>query len=227
MDTKHFEQTLGALAATLGDPTRRHIYLRVREASEPPTAGQLAAAFEIHPNVARHHLDRLVRDGYVKIAPGPGEQGAGRPARRFVATDKEILVSYPPRRYDLLAELLVRVVEQLDPESGPRVAEEVGRRFGRDLAREIGLAAEDPRSAMATVAGAMSAVGFGVTEAPETEALLTDHCPFGKAAADHPEIVCRIDQGIVKGLMEAAGAGSEAVVVTPHEDPDEVCITEV
>ena len=143
MDT-HFEQTLGALAAALGDPTRRRIYLRVREAADPPTAARVAEEFGLHPNVARHHLDRLVDDGYLEVSAVARESGAGRPARRFTASDKEIRVSYPPRRYDLLAELLVRVIENLDPASGPQVAEEVGRRFGRDLGFESGLAGGDP-----------------------------------------------------------------------------------
>jgi predicted ArsR family transcriptional regulator len=226
MDTRHFEQTLGALAATLGDPTRRSIYLRVRGATEPPTAAQLAEHFSIHPNVARHHLDRLVDDGYLVVAPGHRDPGAGRPARHYRPTDKEISVNYPPRRYDLLSELLVRVVEQLDPETGPDIAEQVGRTFGRDLAVEIGLAGGDPENAVAAVAGALSAIGFGIADSHE-DSLVTSHCPFGATAADHPEVVCRIDQGIVKGLMEVARGGADGVLVSPHQGPDEACLTEV
>ena len=85
MDAARLNQQIGDLAATLGDATRRGIYITVREAVEPVTAGQISDLFEIHTNVARHHLDRLVEDGYLQVTRrrrterrGPG---AGSPRR--------------------------------------------------------------------------------------------------------------------------------------------------
>jgi len=230
VETLHFERTVSDLASLLGDPTRRGIYLTVRRAEVAPTAAEVAEAFDIHPNVARHHLDRLVDEGYVEVAgPPPGrEPVAGRPPRHYRATAKEISLEYPPRRYDLLSELLVQVVERIDTGDGARVAEEVGFRYGARLAAETGLtAAGDARAALEAVSGALEAIGFGVAPRPGEDSLLTSHCPFGATAAGHPEIVCRIDQGIVKGLMEAARGGPGAVVVTPHEGPGDACVTEV
>lgn len=228
MDTGHFERTLGDLAAILGDPTRRGIYLAVREAADPVTVSGIAEAFGIHPNVARHHLDRLVDEGYLEgAAPSPGP-GAGRPARRYRATGKEIAVAYPPRRFDLLAELLVRVVERLDSERAPEIAEEVGFQFGTELAAASGLTGgHGAEAALAAVSGALQTIGFGVAAEPGDRSLLTSHCPFGKAADDHPEIVCRIDQGIVHGLMEAARGGTGPVVLNPHDGPGDTCVAEV
>jgi predicted ArsR family transcriptional regulator len=230
MQAQEFERTLGDLAAALGDPTRRGIFITARESAGPITAGRIAEIFAIHPNVARHHLDRLVEDGYLTVSPHRDRErtGAGRPAKGYVPTDKEILVSYPARRDDLLAELLVRVVERLDPAHAAAVAEEVGREYGRELAAEIGMPEEEGfEAALAAVARAMSGVGFGIEQGGEQRRLLTHHCPFGPAAANHPEVVCRLDQGIVRGLLEAAGAGAEPVVVDPHPEPDEACVTEV
>ena len=68
MAAKDFDRALGQLTGTLGDPTRRAIYLTVRESEEPITAARISELFGIHPNVARHHLDRLVADGYLYIA---------------------------------------------------------------------------------------------------------------------------------------------------------------
>ena len=51
-------------------------------------------------------------------------------------------MAYPVRRHDLLAELLVRVVERVAPEEGPRVAEEIGRAYGEELAASLGLPRE-------------------------------------------------------------------------------------
>lgn len=228
MTTHDIERTIGDLASSLGDPTRRGIYVTVRESAEPLTAGRVAELFDIHPNVARHHLDRLVDDGYLRVSDRPAakDAGAGRPAKGYEATDKEILVSYPARRYDLLAELLVQVAERLDPAAAPEAAEEVGRSFGRRLAAEAGLSGTGG-TAEALEAVSRTLLGVGFETAFESGSLVTHHCPFGKTAAEHPEVVCRLDQGIVTGLLEAVRKGTGAVVVNPHEGPDDACIVEI
>jgi predicted ArsR family transcriptional regulator len=231
MHAQDFERSIGDLAASLGDPTRRGIYITARESAHPVTAGQIAEIFGIHSNVARHHLDRLVDDGYLVISsrrPDPKRtSNAGRPAKTYEATDKEILVSYPARRYDLLAELLVRVVEQLAPEDAAAVAEQVGLEYGRELAAQIGLPEEEGfAEAVRAVTRAMAGVGFGIEPEADERRLLTRHCPFGAAATNHPEVVCRIDQGIVRGLLEATGVNVDPVVLTGR-DGTGACVTEV
>jgi predicted ArsR family transcriptional regulator len=229
VDARRFENTLADLAAILGDPTRRGIYLHIRGSDRPPTASELADVFGIHPNVARHHLDRLIAEGYLEVAepPADGRGGAGRPPRHYRATGKEITISYPPRRLDLLAELLLQVVEQMDPADGGRVAEEVGRRYGRELAAAVGIGGSPPEAALRAVSGALGAIGFGTIEEPTGNTLLTHHCPFGTTAEDHPEIVCRIDRGIVRGLLEVARGDSGPVVLKPHGGPAAACVAEV
>lgn len=69
MDTKSLSQSIGDLTSSLGDPTRRGIYIAVREAPEPATASQIADLFSIHPNVARHHLDRLTSSDFIRASP--------------------------------------------------------------------------------------------------------------------------------------------------------------
>jgi predicted ArsR family transcriptional regulator len=230
MQPLDFERTIGDLAASLGDPTRRGIYITARQSAGPVTAGEIARAFGIHPNVARHHLDRLVEDGYLEVVPRDAEGrpgGAGRPAKGYAPTDKEILVSYPARRYDLLAELLVRVLERVAPDDAADAAEQVGREYGRELAAQVGMPEEEGfADAVRAVISAMAGVGFDIS-ADDEQRLLTSHCPFGTAAANHPEVVCRIDQGIVRGLLDAAGAAPKPVTVSPHSDADEACVTEV
>jgi predicted ArsR family transcriptional regulator len=232
MDTSIFEQQVGDLTGTLGDATRRGIYVSVREAPDPVTASDIATLFEIHPNVARHHLDRLVADGYLQVtrkrADGKRGPGAGRPAKHYEPTRKEVSVQFPARRYDLLSELLVRVVRRVAPDDAAAVAEEVGREYGREIAGEIGLP-EDAgfETAVQAVARAMMGVGFDTEANADNRVLVTSFCPFGQTAMDHPEIVCKLDQGIVKGLLEATHQRSGPVVVLPHHTIDESCVTDV
>src|SRR5882757_1952207 len=49
-----FSASVSALANAFGDPTRREIYLFLREGSAGRTCSEVAEHFELHPNVARH-----------------------------------------------------------------------------------------------------------------------------------------------------------------------------
>ena len=231
MDASGLNQQIGDLAATLGDATRRGIYITVRESVEPVTAGQIAELFDIHTNVARHHLDRLVADGYLQVTRkhrserrGPG---AGRPAKHYETTGKEISVQFPARRYDLLAELLARVLKRVAPDTAADVAEEVGREYGRELAAEVGLAKDSGfETAVTAVAKVMMGVGFETEANTADRTIVTRFCPFGETASNHPDIVCKLDQGIVAGLLES-GIAAGVPVVKPHTAHDDDCFTTI
>ena len=54
-----FASAVTAITSAFGDPTRREIYLFAHERPEGVTASEVAERFELHSNVARHHLDKL------------------------------------------------------------------------------------------------------------------------------------------------------------------------
>jgi predicted ArsR family transcriptional regulator len=230
LDITQFDRSIGDLTNALGDPTRRGIYIAVRESPEPVTSSDIAELFGIHANVARHHLDRLAADGYLRVThrrrSGRSGPGAGRPAKCFEATAKMIAV-HPGRRYDLLVELLVRLIDHLKPTGVGKIAEDVGRQYGQELAASIGVP-EDPgyEAAIQAVVRAMSGMGFEVSTDYAGQRLLTSHCPFGEAATGHPEVVCSLDRGIVAGIMGALNYRCDPVVI-PHRQLEDDCITKV
>ena len=230
IDSSGLDRSIGQLVAALGDPTRRGIYLAVRQSAEPVTSGRIAELFAIHPNVARHHLDKLAEEGYVRITHqrtnGRSGPGAGRPAKCYEATTKTVSV-HPGRRYDLLVELLVRVIDDVKPEGIASVAEKVGREYGRELAESLGTPA-DPgyEAAVQALAKVMGGVGFGVSADPAGQRLVTTHCPFGEAATGHPEVVCSLDRGMVSGIMGVLLQDCLPVVI-PHTMLDQECVTQV
>lgn len=226
MDLETFDRTLGSLTASLGDPTRRGIYIAVREAAEPMTAGEIAEVFDIHPNVARHHLDRLADDGYLDTTARKPRSGAGRPAKGFRATDKPIELRLSPRRTDLLVDLLLEVVGEVGGNDVSSVARRVGRAYGQELAAELGPAEDGFEDAVRAVAKAMATMGFGTAADPEAGVYLTNHCPFGQSALAHPEIVCALDQGIVDGLLSQLDPDYQSRVV-PHDELSGCCETHV
>ncbi|MGB7861104.1 MAG: helix-turn-helix domain-containing protein [Acidimicrobiia bacterium] len=228
MDTKTLDSRISDLTASLGDPTRRAIYIAVRESGEPMTTSGIATLFDIHPNVARHHLERLSADGYLKTSHrSPDGQGAGRPAKTYEATNKEVTVHFAPRRFEMLTEMLFEVLEQVAPDNVSEIAERVGRSYGEQLAAEIG-APSDPGydAAVQAVASAMTGLGFSVDPDAVGQQLLTSHCPFGETATSHPEVICSLDRGIVGGLFGALSFDCNPVVI-PHKVLDDDCVTRV
>ncbi len=224
VDVRNLELSLNKLTATLGDPTRRSIYLRIRSAQEPLTAAIVAKEFGIHPNVARHHLDRLADEGYLEVTrrrqSGKSGPGAGRPAKCYASTDKEIDLRFPTRRLDLLVDLLVRTVMRLAPEDGTEVALDIGRDFGRDLANRLDL---DPADDMfETVAAMLRHEGFEIVV--EGDKLLTRYCPFGASSFEHPEVLCALDRGIMAGIFDVI-APSQAATLEANLGPSHACVT--
>ena len=73
-----FSAAVSALANAFGDPTRREIYLYLRENGAGHTCTEVAEHFELHPNVARHHLDKLTAGGYLAVELARGESAGGR-----------------------------------------------------------------------------------------------------------------------------------------------------
>lgn len=231
MDTATLENRISDLTSSLGDPTRRAIYISVRESSEPMTTSMIADLFDIHPNVARHHLDRLTDDGYLRAGTGrPGgsdSPAAGRPAKTYEATEKEVSVHFAPQRFEMLVDLLMRVLDEVSTDNLSAVAEEIGRQYGKELAKEIGPqegAGYD--EAVTSVARAMTGLGFAVDPDVSGQQLLTSHCPFGEAATNHPEVVCSLDRGIVSGLFGALSVPCKPVLI-PHTKIEDDCVTKV
>ena len=80
-----FSAAVSAITNAFGDPTRRQVYLFIHEHAEGVTAAQVADRFGLHPNVARHHLDKLAIAGHVEVTAGRAGGGAGRPSKQYRA----------------------------------------------------------------------------------------------------------------------------------------------
>ena len=204
---RRFSAAVAAVTSAFGDPTRREIYLHVR--SNPgATASQVASTFSLHPNVARHHLDRLAAGGYIDVTlERPDGAGAGRPSKHYRAADDAHgapSVDLLSRRDDLLVSLLAEALELLGPDQAERMAERVGEEYGRALADRMdpGDGQRSLRAAMHTVADALTAQGFAAhaEDRGTSTAVVAEHCPFGDAASRHP-VICAVDRGMVRGLL--------------------------
>jgi predicted ArsR family transcriptional regulator len=226
---EEFSAAVTAATTMFGDPTRRRIYLFARENPRGVTASQAAEHTNLHPNVARHHLDKLAAGGYLDVVADVTEGRSGRPSKRYRSTGKPIDLEFPARRHDLIVSLLSKALELLPDDVASAMAEEVGQHYGRELAMQLnpGDRQRSMRSALHTVADALTAHGFAAhTEAREgSMSIVRDHCPFGDLSASHP-VICAVDRGMVRGMLaELYGETSQTAFIAMRTQGDDSCIS--
>jgi predicted ArsR family transcriptional regulator len=225
-----FTSAVTAITSAFGDPTRRQIYLFAHEHPEGVTASEVATRFALHANVARHHLDKLAGGGYLEVRIGRGSGGAGRPSKRFVASEPGVAFDFPVRRDDLVVTLLRRALELLPPDVAEAMAEDVGVTYGRALAASLqpGDGQRSFRAALHAVADALTAHGFAAhTEgAGDDLQIVSDHCPFGGASVVSP-VVCAVDRGMVKGMLAALYGETDPETAMSRALGDDTCVTAI
>lgn len=231
-----FNAAVTAVTSAFGDPTRREIYLFARDATDGGagvTATQVAEHFELHPNVARHHLEKLTGGGYLTVEMariGAGTR-AGRPSKRYRSTTLDATLAFPLRHDDVLASLLARALDALGPTQAETLADEVGYEYGRSLAgrMEPTEGHRSVRSALSAVADALTAHGFA-SHAEEHQGALTivsECCPFGEAAQQYPHVVCALDRGMIRGMLAGLYGETSPRFEESRPDGDDHCVARV
>jgi predicted ArsR family transcriptional regulator len=227
-----FSAAVTALTSAFGDRTRRDIYLYARDLERGITAADAAERFTLHPNVARHHLDKLAAGGYLDVHLERAEHGgAGRPSKRYQASPKDLVLEFPARRDDLLVTLLGRTLALLPTEQAEAMAEQVGEEYGAMLAAHM---APDEghrsfRSALHAVADALTAHGFAAHTEDRSGgalAIISDHCPFGETASQHP-VICAVDRGIVRGMLAGLYGPTAPETESTRALGDDTCVTRI
>ena len=119
-----FTAAVSAITDAFGDPTRRRIYLFTRDhgGADGVTASAVAAEVGVHPNVARHHLDKLAAGGYVEVVSPRRAPASAAPGARRSATSPSPRTAFdadvPVRSDDLVLALLGRALDRLPARRG-------------------------------------------------------------------------------------------------------------
>jgi predicted ArsR family transcriptional regulator len=217
---------LELVASVLSDRTRRAIYLYVKHQRDPVGVNQVAERFSLHRNAAKFHLDKLLGAGLLRAEfrriNGRRGPGAGRPSKLYSGTDVEVSLSIPERRYELLAELLLRAL------TSGRSLEDVGYELGTQLAA----AGPQDGSSVERAREILDRLGFEPSiEVDRNGAtwITTENCPFGRVAMEAPDgEVCRLDRAIVRGVLESLSGKLVEVrehMAMPHGH--DVCVRQV
>ena len=181
---------------------------------EPLSLAALVRTTGLHGTTVREHLDVLVRRGAVarrRAAPN----GRGRPAWLYQATG----VDEETSEYAGLAAALAGAISRTsaDPVADATTA---GTEWGHQLARDRGAAPATPDAARTEVVALLEDLGFRPEpSADEPAAVRLTRCPLLQAAHRHPEVVCAVHLGIVRGVLEEHGADPAGSELEPFAEP--------
>jgi predicted ArsR family transcriptional regulator len=200
----------------LEDPVRRQAYLTVRGGPRPLSRTEVAEATRISVRLATFHLEKLVVEGYLE-AEYPTEPSGrpGHPAKRYRPSDLELEVTVPPRRYDLIAEILSDAWQGSDAARRGATLDDVAVDYGRRVG-----ARTRPHRGESRFITALRLVGYEPVTVGDDVVLR--NCPFHRAAQARPHVVCGINEAFVRGLLEGAGTTERAGVL--DRAPGRCCV---
>jgi predicted ArsR family transcriptional regulator len=231
-----FNAAVAAVTNAFGDPTRREIYLFVRERGPAGvTASEVAERFALHPNVARHHLEKLTGGGYLVVEvgrkDGDAAARAGRPSKRYCAQELDSTFSLPLKHDDVLSNLLAAALDALGADHAATLADEVGYEYGRSLAARMdpNVGQRSVRAAVAAVADALTAHGFAAHTEEHAGALsiVSECCPFGDTAHKYPHVVCALDRGMIRGMLAGLHGETSPRFEASRPGGDDHCVARV
>ena len=206
-----------AAVAALEEPTRRRLYELVTAAEGQVSREQAAEALDLPRSTAAFHLDRMAEQGLLEVVyqrrSGRTGPGAGRPAKLYRRSARQITVNLPERRYDLAGRLLAGAIERsaTTGESAPDILAEHARQAGVEMGRASGPA---PTGEM------LRRLGFEPSEA--NGRIRLRNCPFQDLASDYPDTVCRMNLHLLAGMLE--GVDDTTWVARPDPDPGPCCV---
>jgi len=216
---------ISAIAA-LNEPLRRALYAYVLERPEAVGRDEAAEALGITRELAAFHLDKLLEEGLLEVEyrriSGRTGPGAGRPAKLYRPSGRQVQVILPERRYDLLARLMA---EALDDPSGDPVAaiERSARAFGESLGTEARRHLGRRPSTGRLLERACTVLrDYGFEPLQSDGEIRLRNCPFEAVAKDHTALVCGMNLALAQGLL--AGLGAEAVDVRLDPKPGSCCV---
>lgn len=213
-----------AAIAVLGEPVRRALYRYVVAQASAVGRDRAAEGVAVPRHVAKFHLDKLVDDGLLDVEfrrpPGRGGPGAGRPAKLYRRSSREVEVSLPDRRYDLVGRLLAQAVTNAARADEPVVG--VLARVARLEGVAVGHAArarlpKRPSTGALTEAGCEVLAELGYEPRPDAGGFSLANCPFHALATDYAEVVCSMNHALLAGLLDGLGHRGLRACLEPAE----------
>jgi len=211
------QQRVAAVAA-LDEPTRCRLYEYVVRQPEPVSRDEAAAAVGAHRSTAAFHLDRLVDQGLLEAVyqrrSGRSGPGAGRPAKFYARSPRQVAVSLPERQYELAGHLMATAIDEAGRtgEAPRTVLCRHAHRVGQDLGR-MARAQHQHTDADHLIRATLEIYGF--EPCAEGAGVLLGNCPFHTLAEEHTALVCEMNLSLLTGLLDGLRHGGLCARLDP------------
>lgn len=205
-------------------PSRVRLLDALRAGPQPLDVRELAAVSALHISTVRHHLAVLLDAGLIRRTTGPSA-GRGRPPVLYTHTHA---AGDPPRGYALLAAVLAGNWAPTAAERA-RLAEQAGFAMAAGHPIATHSAHGTPPSvaeSLAQVGALFTELGFEPEIDPAGPRIRLHACPFRDVAAEHPEVVCSLHLGLLRGVLAGTAAPLDATGLRPLAEPS-TCIADL
>ena len=192
----------------LGEPVRRRLYDFVAGQSDAVSREQAATAVGIKRPLAAFHLDKLAEEGLLEVEfrrltdrKGPG---AGRPAKLYKRSSRELNVSLPHREYELAARVFA---EALTTEQSSEPVRDAARALGKEMADQVRQRAgrhQGAKNLTRTSEEVLESYGFQPFHDEEGNIRLRN-CPFHQLSQQYTNLVCGMNLDIMQSMLEELG----------------------
>jgi predicted ArsR family transcriptional regulator len=211
----------------LADPVRRRLYGYVCAQAQPVTRDQAATAIGVARHKAKFHLDRLEAEGlleadYVRLTGRTGP-GAGRPAKRYRRGRREFAITLPARDYELAGHIMAEAISE-SAHSGIPIFDALNRAAAARGAAIAATSADHPSGSDAALDLAVRILaeeGYEPRRIDRT--VVMANCPFHRLAVSHTDLVCRLNDSLLGGFVDALAPDLLKARLEPGED--RCCVT--
>jgi predicted ArsR family transcriptional regulator len=217
-----------AAIALLDEPTRRRVFEFVSANRQPVGRDDVATQLRISRDLAAFHLERLVNGGLLEAEfrrlSGRTGPGAGRPAKLYRRTDREVAVSFPQRRYEAAADVFAEGIARLEDPAAIVAVADVARERGTDLgleARRDAGSRAGRRRRLSALVELLGRAGYEPAVDEARGAVTLRNCPYRALVPDHRELTCGMNLAWAQGV---AGALDVALQPVPTPNAGTCCV---
>jgi len=213
------EASGGGVHAALASPARRRLLDILRAGDTPRDAPDLAGQVGLHLTTVRFHLEVLHRAGLLTRAPA-ARTTVGRPRTGYTPVPAEAPDPNTAHAYQDLSGLLAGHLSDT-----PRRRAARAERAGLDWARQLLPVPRDPGCTVEEAAGEVNRLftdlGFDpdLTTTGDSHQIALRACPFRAVAREHPEVVCSVHLGLLRGSLTRLGVSTTSRLL-PFIEPD-------
>lgn len=189
----------------------RDVLDKIRDYGVPISVKTLTTLVGRHPNTLRGHLETLTDAGLIAREGAP-ISGRGRPSWLYRAMPA---AKQQGPEYAGLATALARQLEgsSLRPHDE---AISAGEQWGQELA-DAAPQVDGVRHKLITL---LDELGFSPESDRSDGQVRLRRCPMIEVAQQHPDIVCGVHQGMIRGILKNIGGDPDSAELLAFYEPD-------